>query len=80
MNLSVSNETSELKTVVLGIANSFGAIPESNECIDPKTKYFLENDQYPLEDNCILEIEKFCNILIDNGVSVIRPKPRMRHM
>ena len=75
MNLSVSNETSELKTVVLGIANSFGAIPESNECIDPKTKYFLENDQYPLEDNCILEIEKFCNILINNGVSVIRPKP-----
>ena len=75
MNLNVSNETSELKTVVLGIANSFGITPESNQCIDPKTKYYLENGQYPLEDNCILEIEKFCNILIENGVSVIRPKP-----
>ena len=28
-----------------------------------------------LENNCITEIENFNNILIDNGVSVIRPKP-----
>ena len=75
MNFSVYNETNELKTVVLGIANSFGTIPNSDSCIDPKTKFFLEKGQYPLEDKCILEIEKFCNILIKNGVSVIRPKP-----
>ena len=75
MNFSVFNETNELKTVVLGIANSFGTIPNSDSCIDPKTKFFLEKGQYPLEDKCILEIEKFCNILIKNAESVIRQKP-----
>ena len=75
MNFSITNETNELKTVILGIANGLGAIPNSNDCIDPKTKYFLKNGQYPIEDKCILEIEKFYKILIRNGVSVIRPKP-----
>ena len=45
MNFSVFNETNELKTVVLGIANSFGTIPNSDSCIDPKTKFFLEKGQ-----------------------------------
>ena len=75
MNLNVVNETNKLKKVVLGIANSFGKIPLPGDCIDPKTKHYLNNGEYPLENNCITEIENFNNILIDNGVSVIRPKP-----
>ena len=75
MNLNVVNETNKLKKVVLGIANSFGEVPLPGDCIDPKTKHYLNNGEYPLENNCITEIENFNNILIDNGVSVIRPKP-----
>ena len=75
MNLNVVNETNKLKKVVLGIANNLGEVPLPSDCIDPKTKHYLINGEYPLENNCIAEIENFNNILIDNGVSVIRPKP-----
>ena len=75
MNLNVVNETNKLKKVVLGIAHNLGEIPLPGDCIDPKTKHYLNNGEYPLENNCITEIENFNNILIDNGVSVIRPKP-----
>lgn len=75
MNLNVVNETNKLKKVVLGIAHNLGEVPLPGDCIDPKTKHYLNNGEYPLENNCITEIENFNNILIDNGVSVIRPKP-----
>ena len=75
MNLNVVNETNKLKKVVLGIANNLGEVPLASDCIDPKTKHYLINGEYPLENNCIAEIENFNNILIDNGVTVIRPKP-----
>ena len=75
MNLNVVNETNKLKKVVLGIANNLGEVPLPSDCIDPKTKHYLINGEYPLENNCIAEIENFNNILIDNGVTVIRPKP-----
>ena len=75
MNLNVVNETNKLKKVVLGIANNLGEVPLPSDCIDPKTKHYLINGEYPLENNCISEIENFNNILIDNGVTVIRPKP-----
>ena len=75
MNLNVVNETNKLKKVVLGIAHNLGEIPLPGDCIDPKTKHYLINGEYPLENNCIAEIENFNNILIDNGVTVIRPKP-----
>ena len=75
MNLNVVNETNKLKKVVLGIAHNLGEIPLPGDCIDPKTKHYLNNGEYPLENNCITEIENFNNILIDNEVSVIRPKP-----
>ena len=75
MNLNVVNETKKLKKVVLGIAHNLGEVPLPGDCIDPKTKHYLNNGEYPLENNCITEIENFNNILIDNGISVIRPKP-----
>jgi len=75
MNLNIVNETNKLKKVVLGIANNLGEVPLPSDCIDPKTKHYLINGEYPLENNCIAEIENFNNILIDNGVTVIRPKP-----
>ena len=75
MNLNVVNETNKLKKVVLGIAHNLGEVPLPGDCIDPKTKHYLNNGEYPLENNCITEIENFNNILIDNGISVIRPKP-----
>tara|TARA_B100000579_G_scaffold383590_1_gene353505 strand:- start:6059 stop:6964 length:906 start_codon:yes stop_codon:yes gene_type:complete len=75
MILNVVNETNKLKKVVLGIAHNLGEVPLPGDCIDPKTKHYLNNGEYPLENNCITEIENFNNILIDNGVSVMRPKP-----
>ena len=64
MNLNVVNETNKLKKVVLGIANNLGEDPLPSDCIDPKTKHYLINGEYPLENNCIAEIENYNIILI----------------
>ena len=47
MNLNVVNETNKLKKVVLGIAITLGEIPLPGDCIDPKTKHYLNNGEYP---------------------------------
>jgi len=73
MGLNIKNETGNLVSVVLGIADEMGKIPSIEDCIDPKTKENILNDTYPTEADCINEIENFNNILLKNGVEVLRP-------
>lgn len=73
MGLNIKNETGKLVTVVLGIAEDMGKPPSIEDCIDPKTKENLINNTYPKEEDCIHEIENFNNILLRNGVEVLRP-------
>ena len=37
LKLNIENETSRLRTVVLGIAESNGPIPKVEDCYDPKS-------------------------------------------
>jgi len=73
MGLNISNETDNLVSVILGIADEMGKKPDIDECIDPKTKYHIINNTYPKEEDCKKEIEKFNEILFENGVEVLRP-------
>ena len=74
LELKVNNETSQLKTVVLGIADSFGGIPELVNCYDPKSKEHVLNGTFPEEPNIKIEINEFLNVLNKYDVKVFRPE------
>ena len=74
LELKVNNETSQLKTVVLGIADSFGGLPELVNCYDPKSKEHVLNGTFPEEPNIKIEINEFLNVLNKYDVKVFRPE------
>lgn len=72
--LNVKNETSRLKAVVLGIANSNGATPSEAEVYDPKSLEHIKSGTYPIETDMILEMTAFEKVLKKYQVQVFRPK------
>lgn len=72
--LNVKNETSRLKAVVLGIANSNGATPSEAEAYDPKSLEHIKSGTYPIETDMILEMTAFEKVLKKYQVQVFRPK------
>ena len=74
LNIKINSETSSLKAVVLGIANSNGPIPKIIDCYDPKSREHIINGTYPTEDSMINEISFFEKVLKKHGVKVYRPK------
>jgi len=74
MKIEVTNETSKLKTVVLGIAFNNGKTPTVAQCYDPKSKEHVLANTYPLEKDMIKELEAFEQVLKKYNVTVLRPK------
>ena len=73
MDFLVKDETSKLKSVIIGIAKSYGGIPNLKDLYDPKSIENLISGNYPLEKDMINELENFSNLLIKHGVHVYRP-------
>ncbi|MCG8331154.1 MAG: arginine deiminase family protein [Chitinophagales bacterium] len=69
MELFVTNETSELESVILGIGIDRGK-PRG---INPMMRKHLSNNTFPTEDNICAEIKTFEDVLKQNGVMVHRP-------
>ena len=57
LDLNIQNETSRLRTVVLGTAFHNGPIPTIEECYDPKSKIHVIAGTYPKEQDMIVEME-----------------------
>ncbi|MEM8566734.1 MAG: arginine deiminase-related protein [Bacteroidota bacterium] len=74
INISVKNETSKLRAVVLGTAERLGGVPALNEAYDPKSKEHIKNGTYPMEGDLIEEMEGFAKVLKKYEVEVFRPK------
>ncbi len=74
MKLKVQNEYSQLKTVILGIANDLGGQRNLDESYDPKTKEFLRKGISPNEREMVPEMEAFADVLKKYNVEVLRPK------
>ncbi|GHA41198.1 hypothetical protein GCM10007103_23270 [Salinimicrobium marinum] len=74
MKLNVKNETSRLRAVVLGTAESTGGIPDLSEAYDPKSREHIIAGTYPKEEDMITEIEAVGKVLEKYGVKVFRPK------
>jgi len=70
--LNVKNETSRLKSVVLGISKSNGPVPKVEDCYDPKSIQHVLAGTYPKEADMILEMDAVAVILEKYNVEVFR--------
>ncbi|WKK66819.1 dimethylarginine dimethylaminohydrolase family protein [Lutimonas zeaxanthinifaciens] len=74
MNLHIQNETSRLRAVVLGTAESNGPVPKIEDCYDPKSVENILAGTYPKEEDMVREMDAFEKVLKKYDVEVFRPK------
>ncbi len=70
MQISIHNETAQLQSVILGIANDLGKPLD----INPVSKSHIENGTYPTEEDLTKELKSFEAALTAAGVNVLRPE------
>jgi len=73
LKLNITNETSRLRSVILGIANNNGPIPKVEDCYDPKSRQHVLAGTYPKEEVMILEMEAVAAVFKKYEVEVFRP-------
>lgn len=74
LKLNVNDETSRLRAVVLGTAQSNGPTPTIEEAYDPKSLEHIIAGTYPLEIDMVAEMEGFHNVFKKYNVGVFRPE------
>lgn len=74
LQLNITNETSRLRAVVLGTAESVGPIPTLEEAYDPKSIENIIAGTYPTEEQMVVELDAVEKVLLKYGVEVYRPK------
>jgi len=74
LRLNVRDETSRLKAVVLGIAQSCGPVPKPEEAYDPKSLEHILAGTYPKEADMIREMDAFSAVFKKYDVQVFRPE------
>jgi len=57
IKLNIQDETSRLRAVVLGTAESNGPIPKLEDAYDPKSIENIKAGTYPLEVDMVAEME-----------------------
>jgi N-Dimethylarginine dimethylaminohydrolase len=73
MNLNIKDETSTLKTVVLGQPDSLGSVPALHKTFDARTYESVSRGIYPTKEDVKKEIDTFEEILLRYNVQVFRP-------
>lgn len=74
MKLNIENETSRLRAVILGTAESNGPVPRVEDCYDPKSIENVRAGTYPKESDMVMEMSAFEQVLKKHGVEVYRPR------
>lgn len=74
LQLNIQNETSRLRSVLLGTAESNGLTPQPEECYDPKSKEHVLAGTYPLEKDMVKEMDEVAKVLNKYDVQVFRPE------
>lgn len=74
LQLHVQDETSRLRAVVLGTAESNGPTPKAEEAYDPKSLEHIKAGTYPIEQDMVPEMNAFESVLKQYGVTVFRPQ------
>jgi N-dimethylarginine dimethylaminohydrolase len=73
LQLNIQNETSRLRSVILGTAKSTGPAPKVEDCYDPKSIEHVLAGKYPKEEDMILEMEAVAEVFKKYNVEVFRP-------
>lgn len=74
LKLNIQNETSELRTVILGTAVKNGPTPKIGDCYDPKSIEHVNAGTYPIESDMIKEMDEVVEVFKKYGVQVFRPR------
>ncbi|MFI0428139.1 dimethylarginine dimethylaminohydrolase family protein [Mariniflexile sp. HMF6888] len=74
LQLNIKNETSRLRAVILGTAESNGPIPRVEDCYDPKSIEHVLAGTYPQEADMILEMDAVAAVFKKYDVQVFRPQ------
>ncbi|MEO9511939.1 MAG: arginine deiminase family protein [Flavobacteriaceae bacterium] len=74
IQLRILNETSALKMVILGTAESCGPVPQPKDAYDPKSLEHILAGTYPKEEDMMKEMEVFEAVFKKYGVTVFRPE------
>lgn len=74
LKLNIKNETSRLRAVVLGTAESNGPTPQLEDCYDPKSREHVMAGTYPKEEDMILEMDAVAKVFEKYDVQVFRPE------
>ena len=74
LELNIKNETSRLRAVVLGTAIHNGPTPTIDEAYDPKSLEHIIAGTYPKEEDMVVEMQAFLQVLEKYEVNVFRPK------
>jgi len=72
--LNVNNETSKLRSVILGTAESNGPVPAIHEAYDPKSLEHILAGTYPVEEDMLEEMAALKAVFEKYGVTVHRPQ------
>lgn len=75
MTVHVTNETSRLREVVLGLPDSMGPVPSLAQTFDAKSYESVKKGIYPKEEDVRREMNAFKAVLEKYGVKVHRPTP-----
>lgn len=73
LKLNIKNETSRLRAVVLGTAESNGPTPTLEEAYDPKSLEHIKAGTYPVEKDMVKEMEAVSKVFEKYDVKVYRP-------
>ncbi len=74
LSINIQNETSRLRSVILGTARSNGPTPTPEQCYDPKSKQHVLAGTYPKEEDMIPEMEAVAKVFEKYDVQVFRPE------
>ncbi len=73
MKLNIQNETSRLRAVILGTAESNGPVPSIEEAYDPKSLEHIKAGTYPTEEDMVAEMDAVAKVFEKYDVKVYRP-------
>ncbi|WP_405377009.1 dimethylarginine dimethylaminohydrolase family protein [Nonlabens sp. Asnod3-A02] len=74
INLHVNNETSRLRSVILGTAKSNGPVPDLVDAYDPKSREHIIAGTYPKNEDMVREMEAVAAVFEKYDVKVFRPE------
>ncbi len=74
LSILIKNESADLESVLLGIANDFGGEPPVDEAYDPKSKEHINAGTFPVESDLLGEMEAFNAVFKKYNIEVFRPE------